>query len=247
MVEIKELKKINLKKPVLIDGFPGVGMIGTAAVMYLIKELNMELCGYIHSDKFPPFCTIRKGMPLPPARIYQSQKNNLLVIISEFAVPLNMAYDVCCEILRWSKEKRVKRIYSLGGINIKVKEEDIDKVFGVGTTEGIIKDLKKHDIITINEGVTTGVTGAILAKAYVDKFPVVSLLTPSRKIGVDLRSAGAVLNKLGEIEKIKISTEKLVKEGKVIEKKLNELMGRIKEMKQKYKKLEEPGPGPMYR
>jgi len=245
MTEIIETKRVKLRNPILIEGFPGVGMIGTAATMYLVKLMKMEMCGYIKSEKFPPFCSIHNGIPLPPARIYASKEKNMYVIFSEFAIPLTAAYDVADEIIKWCKKKKVRRIYSLGGISIKVAPEDIDKVFGVATTDETRELLKKNDVMIIKEGLTTGVTGAILANCYVKGYPALSLLTPSRALKVDLMSAAAVLEKLEDIEGIDIDTDKLMEEGRKIERIMKELIDRAKEVKERYKKIEEIGP--MYR
>jgi len=245
MVEIKEIKKVNLDHPILIEGFPGVGMVGTAATMYLTSELKMQLCGYVESEKFPPFCTIHNGTPLPPARIYCSEKYNLLAVLSEFAIPLNVIYETCSKMIEFSKQKEVRMIYSLGGINMKVREEDIDTVYGVGTTILSQELLEKNKITVIKEGVTTGVTGVLLARCFVENFPAISLLTPSRPLAIDLMSAAAVLNVFCKMENIPLSTEKLVKEGLVIESKLKDLMKNAKDAKERYTKME--GSTPTYR
>jgi len=245
MVEIKEITKMDVNHPILIEGFPGVGMVGTAATMYLTSELKMQLCGYVDSDKFPPFCTIHNGIPLPPARIYCSEKYNLIAILSEFAIPLNVIHETCSKIIEFSKKKEVRTIYSLGGINIKVREEDIDMVYGVGTTLLTQNLLEKNNITVIKEGVTTGVTGVLLAECFAENFPAISLLTPSRPLAIDLMSAAAVLNTFCKMENIPISTDKLVKEGLVIENKLRELMRNARDAKERYTKIE--GSTPTYR
>jgi uncharacterized protein len=246
MVEIKEMREVKVDHPILIEGLPGVGMIGTAATMYLTTELKMQLCGYIESEKFPPFCTIHNGEPLPPARIYCSEKYNLLAILSEFAIPLNVVYETCNKMIEYSKQKEVRMIYSLGGINMKVREEDIDSVYGVGTTILSQQLLEKNKITVIKEGVTTGVTGVLLSRCFTENFPAISLLTPSRPIAIDLMSAAAVLNTFCKMESIPISTEKLVKEGLVIENKLRDLMKNARDAKERYTKIEGSS-GPTYR
>ncbi|MCK4482605.1 PAC2 family protein, partial [Candidatus Bathyarchaeota archaeon] len=39
---IKELAKVELKSPVLIEGLPGLGLVGKIATRYLIKKLNAK-------------------------------------------------------------------------------------------------------------------------------------------------------------------------------------------------------------
>lgn len=244
MATIKEIKPISLNKPILLEGFPGVGMVGTISVMYMVKELDMELCGYL-SEKFPPFCTIHEGVPLPPARIYQSKKHNILAVISEFAIPLDVAHDVSTEIIKWAKSNGVRRIYSLGGASIKTKDSE-EKVFGIATTEETRKLLEDNGIALIREGATTGVTGVLLAKAFIERIPVISLLAPTRGLGVDLISAAVIIDKFSQIERIPISTKKLIEEGAKIEKTLQKVLESAKEAHRDYKKFEEAS-GSMYR
>ena len=39
---IKELKKVDLKNPILVEGFPGLGMVGSIATNYLVKQLKAQ-------------------------------------------------------------------------------------------------------------------------------------------------------------------------------------------------------------
>jgi uncharacterized protein len=238
-VKIIETQKINIKRPVIVEGFPGIGMIGTASMMYLVRELKMDLCGYIVSDRFPPLVTIHDGIPLPPVRIYKSEKYNLIVILSEFAIPLRAVNEVCSDILEWAAEKNARVLYTLGGIDMKVPEEDIDRVFATATTPETKKIIEREGITVIKEGITTGVTGVLLSLGYVKNFPVISLLTPSRPLTVDLLSAAAVLKAFTKLENIPVSVEKLIEEGMKIEVMLKEIFKNAKTVGEKYKKLEE--------
>jgi uncharacterized protein len=239
LVRIIETQKINLKNPILVEGFPGVGMIGTAAMMYLVRELDMELCGYIVSEKFPPFVAIHEGIPLPPARIYKSEKHNLIVVLSEFAIPLAAVNEICSDLIEWAKEKGVKALYSLGGIDMKVPGADIDRVFGVATTPEMKSKIEEGGITIIKEGITTGVAGVLLARGYMEKFPVISLLTPSRPIAIDLLSAAAVLGIFIRLEKLPISTKRLTVEGMKIEAKIKKILSGAKSASNEYRKVEE--------
>ncbi|MEM3454983.1 MAG: PAC2 family protein [Candidatus Micrarchaeia archaeon] len=240
MTKIVEVAPIKLKNPILIEGFPGVGMIGTIAAMHLVKEWNMELVGYIDSEAFPPLCTVHNEEPLPAARIYQSKKYNLLVLFSEFVIPISAVSSVANEIVLWGEDKKLSAIISLGGVGIDASKDD---VFGIASTEGLKNDLKDAGVTIVKEGVTTGVTGLILANAYVRKFPAAAILTSSRGMNINLIGAAKVLDKLSELLHIKIDTEKLKKEGEEIEEKLKKLMKESKEAKKTYEQIQSP----MYR
>lgn len=240
MTKIIEVVPVKLKNPVLIEGFPGAGMIGTVAAMHAVKELDMELVGYIDSDKFPPLATIHEGRPLPPARIYQSKKHNLIVLLSEFVIPLSAVGEVTSEIISWSEDKKVRAVFSLGGIGIGVGDR---KVFGVATTPELRKSLEKSGVTIIGEGATTGVTGLIMANAYMRRFPAASILTSGEGMSVNLVGAANVLEKLGRILNIEFNTEKLEREGIEIESKVKEMLKSAKVAKKRYEEIESP----MYR
>jgi uncharacterized protein len=241
MTKIVEVTPIKLKNPVLIEGFPGVGMVGTVAAMHLVKDLNMELVGYIDSELFPPICTIHNEEPLPAARIYQSKKYNLLVLFSEFVIPMNAVSAVANEIILWGEDKKLSAIFSLGGVGMTTNEKV--KVFGISTTEGLKESLREADITIVKEGVTTGVTGLILSNAYIRKFPAAAILTGNRDMNVNLIGAADVLDKLSKILNIPINTEKLRKEGEEIEEKIKKMLKDAKEAKKTYEQIQSP----MYR
>ena len=77
MIEIKLFKEQNLKGYSLIEGFPGIGLVGPMAASYMIEKLGMEYVGYIASDLFPPIAVVHDGQPMHTARIYADKKNKL--------------------------------------------------------------------------------------------------------------------------------------------------------------------------
>ena len=78
-IKIIETGKYDLKSPYFIEGFPGIGLVGTMASSYLVEKLGMEPFGHIVSEKFSPIASIHNGRPLHPTRMYKSKKYNLVV------------------------------------------------------------------------------------------------------------------------------------------------------------------------
>ena len=52
---IKELAEIHPNNPVLIEGLPGLGLVGKIAMRYLIKQLKAQKIAYLYSPHFPYF------------------------------------------------------------------------------------------------------------------------------------------------------------------------------------------------
>jgi uncharacterized protein len=238
-VKIVETAEFDLRKPTLVEGFPGVGLVGTIAASYIVEKLQMQMCGYITSEKFPPIAAVHNKMPLHPARIYKSKKENLLVLFSEFIIPLHSIQELSEKILSWCIERNVKQIISLGGIVVQGQQ---DVVFGIASTPELVKQLEEAGIKTIKEGATTGVSGVLLADCYSKGFPAISLLAESKPEFLDPMAAASVIEALKKIIPLRVSTDDLIAEAANIEGRMKELMYKARDAHNNYKKVEEIGP-----
>ncbi|MDE1798139.1 MAG: proteasome assembly chaperone family protein, partial [Candidatus Micrarchaeota archaeon] len=246
-VQFHMLTPLKMKNPVLIEGFPGLGLVGTISASYLIDKLKMDFVGYITSEQFPPLAAIHNHQPMFPARIYASKRHNLIVLISEFIVPLPAVYELSDKIRSFAKENNVRQIVSLGGITLKGEP---NKVYAIASSEKLVGELERHhQVQLIKEGATTGVTGVLLAQGAVENFPVVSFLAQAHEDYMDPRASATVLEVLKSYLSIEFDTSALDKEAATIEAKMKELMAKAKEAHAHYKKTAEsaaPNLGPMY-
>lgn len=234
-VEIHITKQIKLTKPSLIEGFPGMRLVGTISGSYLIDKLKMEMIGYLTSENFPPLAAIHAHKPLYPARIYASKKYNLLVLISEFIVPIKAVYELSDAIYDFAKKKKVKQIISLGAI---VQKGDETKVFAVASDAKILASLEKHKKVEmVKEGVTTGVTGVLLARGAIENFPVVSFLAQANENYMDPHASAVVLEVLKDyLNLTSLDTGALEQEAKAVESKMKDMLSKTKETQEHYQK-----------
>lgn len=238
-VEIIETGKFDLKNPLLIEGFPGIGLIGTISASYIAEKLGMEQIGYMVSEKFPPITAVHNYEPLYPARIYKSKKHNLIVLFSEFVVPISVVHKLAHAIVEWSMKRKIKQIISLGGIGMKGEQ---DTVFGIASQPQLTKMLEKNGIKLIKEGATTGVSGVMLAECAARKVPAISLLAEAKPNYLDPKGAALVLNAVKKITGLPIDTRELVKEADTIETKIKEIIENAKDAQQHYEKTTQIGP-----
>ena len=73
-------KEPTVKNPVLIEGFPGIGLVGNIASQYIVNELNMTYLGAMSSRFFPPLAVLLGGIVNMPVRIYEKEEKQLVVI-----------------------------------------------------------------------------------------------------------------------------------------------------------------------
>ncbi len=238
-VLIRETKKIPLKKPVIIEGFPGIGMVGTICASYLAEKLKMDLVGSMHSSKFPPISAIHDYKPVSPARIYASKKHNLIVLFSEFVIPAEVVYGLSSTIMDFAKAKKASALYSLAGI---ASPEPTETIYGIASTSRLADQLKKNKVELIREGATQGVSGVLIAECAARNFPAANLLVQS-SAPLDPRASARLLDKMAGMLNLPIDTKDLIKQGDAVETRVRESMEKMKDLHANYKQFEQ---NPMY-
>jgi uncharacterized protein len=218
-VEIHKTANLKkLKKPIIIIGFPGTGLVGSVAAAHLIDSPDFKFGGYITSTEFAPLAAIHDYRPLPAARIHFSEKHNLVVIISEMTIPVSAASELADDIFDFANSLKAKSVVSLGGIVLKEGGND---VYVVSSDMPVVKEITGKKIAKpIKEGATTGVTGVLLAKGTLTKFPVTALLAEASEDYLDPKAASNVLKALSKMIGVKIDTSRLDKEAKEIRKRV---------------------------
>ncbi|MCX8197621.1 MAG: PAC2 family protein [Candidatus Micrarchaeota archaeon] len=236
-VQFHLIAKPRLKKPTLVEGFPGLGLVGTIAASYLIEKLKMEPMGYITGDQFPPLAAIHNHAPLHPARMYYSEKHDLIVFVSEFVIPIGSVYELAEKIYEFALKNKVSRIISLGGIPIKGEQDEVYAIASLPQLRSILE--KMPSVKLIKEGATTGVTGVLLARGAVEKYPVISLLAESHEGYMDPKAAAMVIEALNGLIGTKIDTSVLENEAKMIDEKVKSLVTKAKTVHTEYKKVQD--------
>jgi uncharacterized protein len=244
-IEFHLLAKPKFRKPVLVEGFPGLGLVGTISASYLIEKLKLEPLGYITGDQFPPLAAVHNHRPLYPARMYYSEKHDLVVFISEFVIPIGSVNELADKIYEFARKNKVEKIISLGGITIKGEQ---DTVYSIASLPELTAKLEKmKNVKMIKEGATTGVTGVLLARGAVEGYPVISLLAESQEGYMDPKAAAMVLETLRVMLGFSIDTSALENEAKLIDEKVKHIMSKAKNAHNDYKKVQEEGSlGTMY-
>ncbi len=211
-VTIHKTASLKVKKPLVILGFPGTGLVGSVAATQIIEDLDLEFGGYISSPEFAPLAAIHNYIPFPAARIHYSKEHNIVVIISEMNIPNAATNDLSEKIFDFAKSLKAPSIISLGGINANEGKND---VYMISSDSKELKRMVNKDIVKpIKEGATTGVTGILLTKGTLDKYPVSTLLAEASEDLVDSKAASNVIKVLTKMTGVKISTRTLDREAR---------------------------------
>lgn len=233
MVEIIEKKEVNLDGGTAIEAFPGVGLVGHIAGSYIISALEMEMIGYITSDKLPPISLVYEGDILPPVRIYVH--DTLVLFIADVPLSQESVYEITREIAEFLRKKKVKRSISLAGIGTGRQGE---KVYGAATEKELLEGM---NVEPLKVGSIIGASGSLLLECKRLGIPAVGLLAETFGNVPDPRASAMLVEELGHILNLKIDVGRLLEEAESVEEQFQQMMEELR------KKEEQGEYVPMYR
>jgi len=233
-VEIVELKRMDLRNAVIIDGFPSVGLVSSIVANYLTALLKLEYIAVLDSDSFPTLSLIRNGEPLGPARIYAREprqgEQQVVVFSTELQPSASLLRDIGTAIMDFAQAQKCKLVISAGGLIVEREEgepED-DKgeiaVYGIGSTENAQRLLLEADAEPFVEGVISGTAGVLLNEGRRRNMDVITLLAEARPDAADARAAALILAAIDQmILHMNLNVEPLCKEAERLEAQLKVL------------------------
>ncbi|MEM4662985.1 MAG: PAC2 family protein [Candidatus Diapherotrites archaeon] len=249
MINIVEHKEADLSGYTLIEGFPGLGLVGTITANYLVEKLSFEVYAHIESDFFLPIIRVHKGWPRYPAIIYVNHNLKLLVVYSEQIIPKTSVFEVAKAIADWARKKRLARIISLEGIFAQDSEKNgLDKkeVYGIACNEKAKEELLRNNVKLVEEGITSGVSSMLMLELMKDENIISYCLLGKVSVVEDYHSAAICLDKLAQILGIKVDTQPLLKEAKRVEAILAKQMQDIRKVHESVQRFEESAHPLMY-
>ena len=205
--------ELDMDRPLLLCGFPGIGLIGNIAIGHLIQELGMKKVGVIQSKYFPPVIFLKNGIVNIPVRIYTSKETGMVAIISDIPIEPRLSYGLSIIILDWAEQMGVSEVVSIAGIATPGVE---NKVFGVAT-DGIHLDRIKGSLEVFDVGTISGISGSILSECTIRGIPAFGFLGETHGTNPDPRASAAVIEVLNKIYQLDVSITPLLEEAEAIE------------------------------
>ena len=221
----KTVKKMpKLKRPILIEGLPGIGNVGKVAVDFIIDELEAKKLYDIFSYTFPHsvFVNEKNLVSLPQISIYYKQfkdkRNDLLLLAGDIQPTDEVAsYEFTDKILDIFEKLNGKEIITLGGIGLATVPKK-PKVYCTGNSKDIIKkykngtklDNKLYGVV----GPIIGVSGLLLGMAERRNIKAISFLaeTFGHPLYLGINGAKEIINVLNKMLGLKVNIKKLEKE-----------------------------------
>jgi len=199
---IKEQANVELKNPILIEGFPGLGMVGSIATKYLVKQLKAKKLAFLYSPHFPYHVIVNKkgSARLLRGEFYfwknETGENDFIFLVGDSQPQtIEGQFEVANSILDFVEKKKVKMVVTIGGYRNEV--EGTPNVVAVSTNSVLFEKALKAKAVSSDPGTPiVGTAGLLLGLAKFRKIDAVCLLGETRGYLPDPKTAKSVIEVL---------------------------------------------------
>ncbi|MGZ8891892.1 MAG: proteasome assembly chaperone family protein [Halobacteriota archaeon] len=214
---------VSSKNPVILEGFPGIGLVGNIVATQIASELKMKQIGTIESRLFPPITVLYDGLTFAPVRIYEDPQNNFIVVLSDILIHPMIAYDIGKSVINWAQSLNARLNIPIAGIATMREQRTVYAAATGAEQLNLVKD-KAETLVT---GSISGIAGSIMNESHIRKLPALCLLGETQGPTPDPRAAARVIDVVSDVLQLDISTQKLLEEADHIETELQKLAEQV--------------------
>jgi len=219
-IELIKLKDVRPKNPVLVQGVPGLGLVGKIAANYLIESLESEKIAVIYSDYLPlpdgsSGVRIEEDIVPPSYDLYLAKGDNLdlIILTSEVQPTIFGQYEIGELVLDYAIQLGVKIVITMGGYV--PGSPEVKGVFACSNDEEFMRRLNEVGVKTLTGGYVTGAAGLLVGLADLKGLTSACLLGTTNGAFPDPKASKMVLEALSKLFKFKIDLEKLEREAEI--------------------------------
>ena len=224
---------LELESPTLVEGLPGVGLVGKIATDHLVETLDMTRYASVSCEGLPKLGVYAAGERdvRPPVRLYADEESNLLALQSDVPVSPQAAPEFADCITGWLAAEDVTPIYCSGYAS--EERSTPPDLFGVATG-GAGDRLDDLEIATPDEhGAISGPTGALVAAASERDLPGYGIVVESNPQFPDPEAARVLIQDgIAPLADIEVDTEALVEQAEDVQERREELAKKLQEAQQ---------------
>ncbi|WP_227376562.1 proteasome assembly chaperone family protein [Haladaptatus halobius] len=222
---------VELDAPTLVEGLPGLGLVGKIATDHLVEEFDMTYYAGIDCDGIPQIAVYQDDDRelLPPVRLYADEERNLVALRSDVPVSPDSAPEFATCVTSWIESNDATPLF-LSGLPHQKQADEVPSLYGVATGDaGTLLD--DHDISAPNEtGAVSGPTGALLHRAGKEKLDAVGLVVQSDPQFPDPEASRILIEKgIGPLADVDANTDDLVERAEDIRQQKEQLAQRMQQ------------------
>jgi uncharacterized protein (TIGR00162 family) len=239
--------RAELSKPILIEGLPGLGMVGKIATRYLVKQLKAKKLAELYSPHFPYYVLVSKkgSVRLLHGDFFfskdQAGEDLIFLTGDSQAQTIEGQYDIAGSILDFAEKQNVKLIVTIGGY--RKEPEETPGVVAVSTSPRLLKmGLKANAIASSPGNPIVGTAGLLLGLARFRGVDALCLLGETRGYMPDPKAAKSVLQVLQKMFGLKVDLSRMdeeIEESERIRERMREIEKQRDTYAQKARRTEE--------
>jgi uncharacterized protein (TIGR00162 family) len=245
---VRETVKPDLREPVLIEGLPGMGMVGRIAVRFLIKQFGATRFAELYSPHFPYYVLVNKkgSVRLLRCEFFSCKNpvgdNDLVFLVGDSqAQTIEGQYEVTDAILDYAVKLGVKTIVTIGGY--RQEADEAPRVVAVSTSQELLeRALNAKAVASPSGNPIVGTAGLLLGLAKLRGVDALCLLGETRGYLPDPVAAKSILEVLERMLGLKVDYAGLdvqIEKSKEIASKMREIEERREKYSQKMRRSEE--------
>lgn len=215
------------KNPIIIDGFPGLGLVGTIATEFLIEHLNAKEIGRVKGNELPPLVAVHDKKMVKSIGIFYDEKHNI-VILHVISGANGLEWALADLLLEKAKELKAKEIISLESVGVPAGEESAQaRAFYYTNKKDYEKKLVKAGVEPLVEGIIMGVTGALMQRVG-KEIPFTSIFAETHSGLPDSKAAAKLILVLDAYLGLDVDPKPLLESAARFEQKLKTLLEKSK-------------------
>lgn len=237
---IKQIATPQLKNPIFIAAWPGMGEVAYRCSLFLREVAGFKMFAKLEAQEFfkPAAVQVEKGiisLPSLPAGFFYYYKGkktqDIILFLGEAQPPLEHAEEISNIVLNFVKRFKAKNI-----ITFAAKPEPIDHkqepgVWISATDASVLKDFSKYRLKVLEEGQISGLNGIILGVAKNKSMEGVCLLgeIPFYTVQIENpKATAAILEVLGKYLGLNLNLAPLVERSQFVDEEIDKLVGYLK-------------------
>jgi len=219
----------SLDSPVLVEGFPGVGLVGKMAVDHLVDVFEMDHYANVFCASIPPVATYRHETHelATPVRLHVDADRDLLALQSDVPIGPDAATEFGDCVAGWLDETELLPLYLSG---LPRQPEGEPALYGVASGGAGDRLVDANIATPAGMGLISGPTGALLTHALENDTAAIGLIVESNPQLPDPVAAQRVIE--GGIEPIaglSVPTEELSTRAEEIQEARAQLIQRMQQ------------------
>ena len=230
MAHVKERTDVDLDEPVLVEGLPGVGLVGKIAADHVVDEFDMELYATVHCESLAPVAVYHDGSRdvQPPVRIYAAPEDDLLVLQSDIPVNKEAVREFADCFTTWLANSNVTPVYLTGMASKKGDAPPAMHGVATGDASGLLDEIDVN--VPSESGVISGPTGALVNRAAEQDVDSVALVVESDPQFPDPEASRVLIeHAIGPLADVEVDVSELVEHAEEIRDKKEQFAAKMQE------------------